>query len=119
MQKISFLVLGLVLGAALMWGVPWLVNRPDVDPASVARGKTLFQVCAACHGPRAMGQKANQAPRLNGQYPWYLKRQLNNFRAGIRGVDPKDTNGRVMRPMSLTLKDDQAVADVVAYISTL
>ena len=119
MQKIGFLILGLVLGAALMWAVPHFANRPDVDPASAARGKTFYQVCAACHGPHAMGNPANQAPRLRGQHPWYLIRQLKNFRAGIRGVDGKDTNGLVMRPMSLTLPNDQAVEDVVAYISTL
>lgn len=119
MQKAGFLVVGLVAGAALMWAVPDIMSRPDVDPASVARGKSLYQICAACHGEKAMGNPANQAPRLNGQHPWYLASQLKNFRAGIRGMDDQDTNGRVMQPMSMTLPDDQAVADVVAYISTL
>lgn len=119
MQKLGFLAVGLIVGAAMMWVLPDVISRPDTDPASVARGKSLYQVCAACHGENGMGNPANRAPRLKGQYPWYLESQLRNFRAGIRGVDDKDTDGQVMQPMSLTLQNDQAVADVVAYISTL
>lgn len=119
MQKVSLLVAGLVVGAALMWVLPGMLSRADVDPASVARGKAFYRICAACHGEKGQGNPANQAPRLAGQHLWYLESQLKNFRAGIRGVDDKDTNGQVMRPMSMTLPDDQAVADVVAYISTL
>jgi len=48
-----------------------------------------------------------------------LAKQLGKFKAGMRGVDPRDTTGKTMRPMALALKDDKAVADVVAYIGTL
>ena len=46
-------------------------------------------------------------------------RQLQNFKAGIRGANPKDTFGMQMAPMSQTLPNDQAMADVAAYIKTL
>jgi cytochrome c oxidase subunit 2 len=81
-------------------------------------GKTFFAICQACHGPDAQGNQQLGAPRLAGQKPWYLLRQLRHFRAGARGVDPRDTFGLQMRAMSITLPDDQAVQDVVAYIAT-
>jgi len=83
------------------------------------RGKEFFQVCAACHGQNGEGNKALNAPASGGQNEWYVIRQLKNFRAGIRGGDPKDTFGIQMRPMAMSLPDDQAVEDVAAYISSL
>ncbi len=50
---------------------------------------------------------------------WYIARQLANFKSGIRGSHEKDIYGQQMRPMSMTLANDQMVADVSAYVSTL
>jgi len=83
------------------------------------KGKGLFIICAACHGQNGEGNKALNAPANAGQNEWYVVRQLNNFRAGIRGTDPKDAFGAQMRPMAMSLADDQAVADVAAYIASL
>ena len=83
------------------------------------KGKELFIFCMGCHGQNAEGVSALQAPANAGQDLWYMFRQMNNYRAGIRGVHPNDTFGAQMRPMALTLTDEQAVQDVVAYIGTL
>ncbi len=83
------------------------------------RGKELFQVCAACHGQNGEGNKALNAPANGGQNEWYVIRQLKNFRSGIRGADPNDTYGIQMRPMAMSLTDEQAVEDVAAYVSLL
>ncbi len=91
-----------------------------VDAAGDAeKGKSLYAICAACHGANAEGTAALNAPANAGQDPWYMTRQLKNFRAGIRGAHPDDTFGAQMRPMAMVLADDQAIADVVAYISSL
>ena len=95
------------------------------EPASVSvtssteNGKTLYGVCASCHGPDGAGNKALNAPRISGQKAWYIARQLANFKSGIRGSHEKDIYGQQMRPMSMTLANDQMVADVSAYVSTL
>ena len=83
------------------------------------QGKAYYAICQTCHGENAEGNLATNAPRLASQHAWYLVRQLKNFRAGIRGADPKDTFGQQMAAMANTLPNDQAVADVVAYIGTL
>ena len=48
-----------------------------------------------------------------------MRRQLEYFKDGTRGAHEDDTFGRQMAPMALTLADDQAVENVIAYIQTL
>ena len=84
-----------------------------------ARGQTFYQVCTACHGPDGAGNAQLFAPPLRHNGDWYLLAQLKKFRAGIRGANPADQTGILMRPMALTLPDEQAMKDVVAYILTL
>jgi cytochrome c553 len=101
-------LLGLSIAAPTAFAEPNLEN-----------GKTKFVVCEACHGPTGSGSKEIGAPRIAGQNHWYELRQLRNFKAGLRGVNPEDTFGVVMRPMSFTLASDQDIEDVVAYFGTL
>ena len=84
-----------------------------------AKGKAAYAVCTACHGANGAGNKTLNAPSIAGQESWYVERQLKNFKAGIRGANSKDTFGMQMRPMALTLSDDQAIADMSAYISSM
>lgn len=88
-------------------------------PGDAAAGAANYAVCAACHGPDAQGNPAMNAPKLAGQDGWYLKRQLYGFRHGLRGADEKDTYGQQMAPMAMSLADETAVRNVVAYISSL
>ena len=86
---------------------------------SIEQGAEVFEsVCTMCHGEQAQGGEDFEAPKLAGQYDWYLILQLENFRSGIRGTHEGDDNGQVMRPMALALKQGD-VEDVVAYIMTL
>jgi cytochrome c oxidase subunit 2 len=90
--------------------------RPAGD---VVAGKASYAVCAACHGANGEGNIAMNAPKLSGQGPWYLDRQLRQFKLAARGTHEKDTFGKMMAPMAATLADDAAIANVVAYIATL
>ena len=56
---------------------------------------------------------------MNRSSDWYLFRQIENFRAGVRGAQPGDQGGALMRPMMLQLTDEKMIKDVVAYIMTL
>ncbi len=86
---------------------------------NLQNGKTKFVVCEACHGKTGGGSKEIGAPRIAGQMAAYEKRQLENFKAGIRGTKPEDTFGAVMRPMALTLVTEQDIVDTIAYFDTL
>jgi cytochrome c oxidase subunit II len=96
-----------------------LYSATTFAAGDAAKGKTLFATCGACHGANGEGMEALNAPRLQGQEQWYLVRQLQNFKTGVRGTNPKDTYGMQMAPMAQTLTTDQAMQDVAAYIATL
>jgi cytochrome c553 len=82
-------------------------------------GAAAFAVCSACHGPDGKGMEALKAPPLAGQSDWYMLSQLKKFKGGLRGANPADTSGGTMRPMSLTLADEQAMKNVLAHVATL
>jgi cytochrome c553 len=95
-----------------------LKPQPTIE-GDAARGRSQFQSCAACHGAQAAGSQQLGSPALTTQNDWYLVTQLRNFRNGIRGQHAEDTYGQQMRAAAQLLQDDQAILDVVAYISTL
>jgi len=92
---------------------------PTLEGGNAASGKDSFTLCATCHGVDAAGNEQMFAPRLRNSSDWYLFSQIKKFQAGIRGSNPGNPNGAVMRGMSMTLPDDQAIKDVIAYIGTL
>jgi cytochrome c oxidase subunit 2 len=98
------------------------VSSPRPQPTMLgdaARGTSLFQSCAACHGSKAGGNQPLGGPALTTQNDWYLVTQLKNYRNGNRGHHSDDSYGQQMRAAAQLLADDQAILDVVAYISTL
>jgi cytochrome c553 len=81
------------------------------------KGNNLYQgKCGSCHGTRAEGNAALNAPRLAGLDAAYIKRQFAYFRDGVRGTNPKDIPGRQMAMMSKTLPTERELDDVIAFI---
>jgi len=91
--------------AALLTVPPALADTPD------------YAFCTVCHGAQGNGNAAINAPKIAGIEPWYLKRQLEQFRAGMRGTKPSDLPGMEMQPVGLQL-DDPSIEKVAAYIAT-
>jgi cytochrome c553 len=78
-----------------------------------ARGKTLSETCATCHG--ADGKALMPAyPNLAGQHPSYIVRSLVEFKKGPEG----QRNNPIMMGMSMPLSD-QDMADLAAYYGSL
>jgi cytochrome c oxidase subunit 2 len=104
--------------------VAYIQTLPD-EPApktiagDVANGQRLYTVCAYCHGPTGQGIQAMNAPRAAGMTDWYLARQIQNFKDGIRGAHPADFYGFQMGLMANVLHDEKSINDLVAYINTL
>lgn len=108
------------LGAAVAFIGTLESKRPEPTiTGDVAKGKTLYATCSACHGMQGEGNAALQAPALAARNDWYLVTQLKNFKEGLRGADSRDTFGAQMRAIVGALPDDKAITDVVAYINTL
>ncbi|MGQ0833631.1 MAG: c-type cytochrome [Gammaproteobacteria bacterium] len=103
----------------------WLARQPSYAelaarrPADHAAGEGLYATCAACHGPEGQGNPALNAPKVAGLDAWYVKRQLQHFRAGVRGAHPKDQFGPQMIPFATMLADEAAIDDVAAFIDSL
>jgi len=95
------------------------VRHPSTLPGDPKAGATLYATCGACHGDNGAGNKDLGAPQIAGVDDWYLANELRKFRSGVRGTNPKDREGRLMRPMARTLADDDAIRNVVAYVETL
>ncbi|MEK9647822.1 MAG: c-type cytochrome [Gammaproteobacteria bacterium] len=98
--------------------VTLLTSTSVFAAGDASRGQALYATCGACHGANAEGMEALNAPALAGQEEWYVVRQLQNFKKGIRG-GAGDVYGMQMAPMAMILPDDQAMEDVAAYIKSL
>ncbi len=103
----------------------WLASQPTfadtqaVAAGDPAQGQALYALCTACHGAQGEGVQLLNAPKLAGQERGYLTRQLYNYRNGLRGAHEDDVYGRQMVPFAMSLANDTAINDVVAYIQTL
>ena len=76
------------------------------------KGEALYKQCVACHGMKGEGNSAQKAPRLKGQYDWYLVTQLENMKA------KKLRKNAVMDPFLAKLSA-QDMKDLAAFISKL
>src|SRR5690606_37264650 len=99
--------------------LPTYADTAAAPAGNAAAGAATYTVCGACHGTQGEGNVALNAPKIAGQEPWYLKRQIRLYQQGVRGRDPRDIYGMQMAPMANTLTNDQILADVAAYVGTL
>lgn len=107
LRKVFSVVLALSLSAVAS------VSASAAEPYEPVTHK----FCFTCHGTDGMSSEGIQGPRLAGMESWYLKRQLELFRAGGRGVHPMDIEGMEMQPMAAILTDEE-INDVVQWAST-
>lgn len=89
-------------------------------PGDPTAGEAMYaSTCVICHAANGTGNEVFGSPDLTVLAPWYMERQLEYFQDGIRGADPQDVFGSQMVIFAKLLANDQAIADVVAYIETL
>jgi len=83
------------------------------DPARVDKGRKTSDttLCPMCHLGEFKGQ--NEIPRVAGQWPQYVIKQLQDFKAKRRTND-----GGNMTSVSSTLSDDD-IENLAHYIATL
>ena len=102
----------------------WLASLPASQLAATVsgdprQGAAHYNSCGACHGNRAQGNEALQAPRLAGLQDWYIRQQLENFRKGIRGGHSGDRYGQQMVLMARSVQNEQSIEDLLSYLNTL
>lgn len=109
-HKLAFRLLLAAIGLA----VAGAAQADDLE-----RGEKLYGLCLQCHGADGGGNQEALAPAIAGMDQWYVTTQLKNFRSGARGLHPEDPGGLRMYPMSLSLKTDEDIEAVAAYVSTM
>ncbi len=92
---------------------------PRTIDGDIELGRQAYETCIPCHGEFGQGAQALDSPRLSNQHDWYIVRQINNFKAGIRGSHQNDVYGAQMRIMAQMLESDERVRAVAAYIASL
>jgi cytochrome c553 len=98
-----------------------------VPPGTLARGKVLVETgdnkktvaCGTCHGPGLVGQASIgktgiAAPRIAGQHPIYLARELYLFKDGSRN----GMTSKLMTPAVMNLTDADILA-ISAYLASM
>lgn len=100
--------LSMALGAALC---------TSAQAATVDGVEVSDRFCLTCHGTDGQGNQGIDAPRLAGMERWYLKRQLELFRDGLRGTHPQDIPGQEMQPMAAILSDE-SIEDILDWVAT-
>ena len=80
--------------------------------ADLEAGGKLFKQCILCHGDKGDGVPSQKAPRISGQYDWYIIKQLKDMKVGSVRKNP------IMVPFVSKLSD-QDIEDLAAYISKL
>jgi cytochrome c oxidase subunit 2 len=107
-------------------GQPTFAETQARPVGDAARGAATYAVCLACHGANGGGNDpqnrsdpltGQNGPKLAGQAPWYLRRQIANFQSGRRGT--QDLISQQMAAMSAVLTTPGVIEDVIAYIGTL
>lgn len=73
------------------------------------------QLCMTCHGAFGQGSPVVGGPNLAGMEPWYLRRQLELFRAGGRGYETNYIPAYEMRKTAEVFSD----ADIAALVDTI
>lgn len=79
------------------------------DSKLAKQGAAKFTMCMGCHGSSAKGN--GQFPRLAGQQPEYIVKQLKSFKEGSRKGGPM--------PAIASGLSDEDIAALAAYLGTL
>lgn len=95
------------VAAALTSGALQAADTLTPDPK--AGEKKANTICMACHGPQG-NSIVPTWPKLAGQHPEYIQKQLWDFKKGDRA-------NAQMTPMAMPLTE-QEIVDVAAYFSS-
>lgn len=93
-----------------------VLTNAGVEVDALALGEKIYRggnkssgvpACMGCHSPTGQGNAPAGYPRLGGQYPEYIEKQLRAFRAGER---TNDGESMTMRAVAKLLSDAELKA---------
>ncbi len=92
---------------------PWRRSARPVSRKAAERGRKQSSdlECVSCHGESFLG--SGSMPRLAGQQPGYLRRQIRAFADGERQHPLSEVDARIY------ILDDEQVRDIAAFLHSL
>jgi len=96
----------LMLGALLFAGM----TSADAAPPSISEGAKKSEVCQGCHGAKGISGDSS-IPKLAGQYPEYIVKQITDFQMQSRRDDR-------MSPMAGMITNLNDAKDIAAYFAS-
>ena len=81
----------------------------ELTTESQIRGQKLFGKCITCHGKHGTGKKSQKAPKLAGQFDWYIADKIKQMQDGV-------WENKVMYPYIKNLSD-QDRKDLGAFLA--
>ncbi len=87
----------------------FLVVQPSFS-ADAKKGQSLYKSCVQCHGEDGRGNPAEKAPKIAGQFDWYIVSSIKALKAG------KERNRKNCKIKSLS---DEDIENLATYISGL
>jgi len=120
MKSMRYIIVGscyilLATGQAFAWNeAGGEKDKAMTLEPNLENGLEVYEVCSACHLPEGWGSKDGTFPQLAGQHKNVIIKQMADIRAGNR-------DNPTMYPFALpaAIGDEQALADVAAYIAKL
>ncbi|MCT7941974.1 MULTISPECIES: c-type cytochrome [Shewanella] len=101
---------------ALALSVVAAMSSPAMAEGNAEAGKTKALVCSACHGVDG-NSMIDMYPKLAGQHPSYLEKQLKEFRSAMQTGGKEGRMDPIMGSMAIGLSD-QDIADLAAFYSS-
>lgn len=83
----------------------------DLNTPELVNGNKVYSKCIACHGKNGEGKASQKAPRIAGQFDWYIEKQVTDMKSGAR-------INELMMPTVKGLSA-QDIKDVSLYVSKL
>lgn len=84
---------------------------------NIEAGKAKSVTCVACHSADG-NSLITQYPKIAGQHPAYLEKQLAELKLGMETSGQKGRYDPVMSPMAMSLSE-QDMKDLAAYYSSM
>lgn len=91
-----------------------LVNSNNIKELRPNAKNIYLTKCVSCHGVHGEGNKEKNAPRIGGQYDWYIKSQIKEIKSNKRS----NGNTKKMLPFVKSLTDEE-INSLSKYISLL